>query len=510
MVGTPKSTGCATCRKRKKKCGEERPGCQACVSAGWKCPGYAKPWKFVDENAGLESRYKKKRYLFDDDNSVLVATLQSLNNGGLARSDQYEQYEEFHGSFGCYNVRIWGSLTTEYRELAEKLAKLLNDEKMQTSLPMKMHGAFYTAIPNRLGRNLALDAAVLCICQIYADVVKDGLPGSESSIQQYAESLNALRICVADPHTKAESETICASIMLQFCELLLNTDNGRWNQLCRGTQELVLDCGPARFTSPFERAMLESQRAFFIMQDMHQAQDCFLRQPKWRQLLRDASPPSPGGKISLALRSELCDILVDLPHIFFDATSIATFDRPLHHKSDLQRRERLLQEATMMLHTIEQWHKERLEPLVVPRDSHINSTSRGTPNTTSGATQASTGLKKEPLLAILDCMVNAILINLEQLITSLVSTGPNRKYLDTVTSHQKLRERFAACQSSHAFIKSRYAVATKVLEFSLQLIWSYGDSISYIFEDVAHLQKLFISSAEDSVQSAEQQVLPND
>lgn len=40
---TPRSrTGCATCRKRRVKCGEERPQCQRCMSSGWSCPGYSR------------------------------------------------------------------------------------------------------------------------------------------------------------------------------------------------------------------------------------------------------------------------------------------------------------------------------------------------------------------------------------------------------------------------------------------------------------------------------------
>lgn len=40
---TPRSrSGCATCRRRKIKCGEERPECQRCMYSGWRCPGYQK------------------------------------------------------------------------------------------------------------------------------------------------------------------------------------------------------------------------------------------------------------------------------------------------------------------------------------------------------------------------------------------------------------------------------------------------------------------------------------
>lgn len=38
---TPRSrNGCAICRRRRIKCGEERPECQRCRTSGWPCPGY--------------------------------------------------------------------------------------------------------------------------------------------------------------------------------------------------------------------------------------------------------------------------------------------------------------------------------------------------------------------------------------------------------------------------------------------------------------------------------------
>ena len=41
-------------------------------------------------------------------------------------------------------------------------------------------------------------------------------------------------------------------------------DTGRWNTLSRGSEALIKECGPEKFKSAFERALLESQRAFFV------------------------------------------------------------------------------------------------------------------------------------------------------------------------------------------------------------------------------------------------------
>jgi hypothetical protein len=40
-------------------------------------------------------------------------------------------------------------------------------------------------------------------------------------IRQYVHAVSAVRECVADPAERLASETICATIMLQACEVLL-------------------------------------------------------------------------------------------------------------------------------------------------------------------------------------------------------------------------------------------------------------------------------------------------
>lgn len=45
---------------------------------------------------------------------------------------------------------------------------------------------------------------------------------------------------------------------------MFNDDLGRWNFLVRGTKLLIQECDPAIYSNPFERSMLESQRAWFV------------------------------------------------------------------------------------------------------------------------------------------------------------------------------------------------------------------------------------------------------
>lgn len=51
---------------------------------------------------------------------------------------------------------------------------------------------------------------------------------------------------------------------LMLSQLITNDDMGRWNRLCMGSKLLIQESDPSRFLAPFERSMLESQRAWFV------------------------------------------------------------------------------------------------------------------------------------------------------------------------------------------------------------------------------------------------------
>ena len=114
---------------------------------------------------------------------------------------------------------IFRPLSSEHERNGSILAYMLNDPKSQALFPLKSHGDFYSFIPSRLGRNLALDDTISCLCGIYADTLTNNPTTSEIAIRRYAKSLNSLRTCLEEPQLRTESETICASIILQLCEV---------------------------------------------------------------------------------------------------------------------------------------------------------------------------------------------------------------------------------------------------------------------------------------------------
>lgn len=85
--------------------------------------------------------------------------------------------------------------------------------------PLRLVGSFFEFIPARLGRSAALDGAVECICSIYSKALPAPHEISKDIYQKYAKAIASLRTCLDDPTLRMESETLCASIILQLCEV---------------------------------------------------------------------------------------------------------------------------------------------------------------------------------------------------------------------------------------------------------------------------------------------------
>jgi hypothetical protein len=186
------------------------------VVAGWKCPGFTKRWKFVDENSQLSSHYRKKRYIFEEIDLTPTPSSKTPRNEPQPDCDSHEEYGPRYGQF---RLEICWSLSSEHERSGSILAYMLNDPKSQALFPLKSHGDFYSFIPSRLGRNPALDDTISCLCGIYTDTLTNNRTTSEIAIRRYAKSLNSLRTCLEEPRRRIESETICASIVLQLCEV---------------------------------------------------------------------------------------------------------------------------------------------------------------------------------------------------------------------------------------------------------------------------------------------------
>lgn len=91
-------------------------------------------------------------------------------------------------------------------------------------VPLLLFGSFFDFIPARLGTSIALDDAVKCLCSVYSRARPSPNELPRGVYRQYLAAVTSLRKCVEDPTLRMESETLCASILLQICEVSASLD----------------------------------------------------------------------------------------------------------------------------------------------------------------------------------------------------------------------------------------------------------------------------------------------
>ncbi|OIW23828.1 hypothetical protein CONLIGDRAFT_686057 [Coniochaeta ligniaria NRRL 30616] len=463
MVGTPKSNGCQTCRRRKKKCDERLPACSECVRGGWPCPGYDKRWKFVDENKQLARRHPK--------NGISKSGPSEVSGLPKTGERRLELYEAKKLGDAVSHVGIFWPLGSEIGRNATLFVSIIDNDMAQSLLPLQAVGSFLPAIPSRLGRNAALDAAVASLCSIYIDHLTVKSTGSNATLQKYIVSLNALQSCIKDPELRSQSETICASIIVQMCELLMSHDGGRWSGLNRGCALLIKDCDPKRFRTGFDRDLLDSQRNHFskLTQAMHAGEECFLARPEWREVERAPTEPSAYGSEETRLKHMLSELLMDFPKMIRESADLVTSHSANRgwqdHPSCLQD---VIYRQLQMKQELETW----FATVSLKAGSDVGASDDQTLTTKPRYRNLFCG--------IVDCIVNSVLVKLDRMMLCLSTIlHPTAQRVQGIVCDpaflEAIENRRAIAREAFDFVKSTSDIGTKPLDFGLQMIATDDD-----------------------------------
>lgn len=122
---------------------------------------------------------------------------------------------------------------TKQERIGYLLASLIENQTTCVGFPTITQSSYFSYISCRIGWNEALDTATECFCRIWQEYLAKFLdpltPSKDRSYSKeimilYGKSLRALNKCLSKEYGRRhESETICASIVLQFCEVRLAT-----------------------------------------------------------------------------------------------------------------------------------------------------------------------------------------------------------------------------------------------------------------------------------------------
>jgi hypothetical protein len=197
------------------------------------------------------------------------------------------------------------------------------------------------------------------------------------------------------------------------------------------------------------------------VQDLSEGQECFLSKPQWRQLLSTTSEPIVvDGPPGLRLRAQLCGFLVDIPGLVEQATSLLTC---LESKPGEYQYTDILQRLLAMRNKIAGWYTQEVLPLLRARavdpDHHSILIS----------CLARTPTKHDLLLAVNDCVANATIARLEQLLLQLFEAFPCGDTQSTCDINAgTIKTRIVTALEALDRVRTTSSVAAKPLEFGLR------------------------------------------
>lgn len=229
----------------------------------------------------MAEHYASRHYIYDEIDQNLQEDSESFDSSVTV----WKNFSSPHSSAYSSDKERATHAIPRYLEsnpLGSSLVYCLESKVKGKLVPLWLVGSFFQFVPARMGRNAALDDAVSCLCDIY----RSSYNCHSGVYQSYVKALSSLRGCLSDTSIRMESETLCASILLQICEvnfvsrnshqlemrlivndlvkLVVNVDKGHWSDLGHGTTTLLYSRGAHSYTSAFDHAMLESQLSVIV------------------------------------------------------------------------------------------------------------------------------------------------------------------------------------------------------------------------------------------------------
>ncbi|MCJ1274626.1 hypothetical protein MMC21_002423 [Puttea exsequens] len=123
----------------------------------------------------------------------------------------------------------------------------------------------------------------------------------QDSRTMYGKALLKLNKALQDPIEGVSSDTLSATVLLSFYEMLNCTERFSWVRHAGGAAKLMRLRGPDRHRTGFGLAVFMSVRYSIILQSIQSREECFLNEPSWRALSREIKLIAPIKTRSSAL-----------------------------------------------------------------------------------------------------------------------------------------------------------------------------------------------------------------
>jgi Fungal specific transcription factor domain len=157
---------------------------------------------------------------------------------------------------------------------------------VELSPALRNHGNWLAYLPPLSGTNPLLDSAVRACTLAHLGRLENLDHVMHESQAHYGRALRLLSITLQDVNKGMSSETLSATILLSFYEMLASDSDQSWVRHAGGASTLMKMRGPARFRKGFDREIFLAYRHALVISAFEAETPCFLDEPEWRQLSR--------------------------------------------------------------------------------------------------------------------------------------------------------------------------------------------------------------------------------
>ncbi|VUC36209.1 unnamed protein product [Clonostachys rosea] len=379
MVGVPRSKGCHLCVKRRVKCDQTKPQCNACVRYGAVCPGYDREVKFIIEKHHVRPRVKPKTG--QAKNVPPSASSSGSTTLSVVSGTEEESPTTRPENDSSTTVVLSPTALSPTIDRAQFICTMLDTLYLKASRKeVSFLNPWFEGIQDQFGAKATLDsAATSLILHMLGKTTGDSrLVGESRSL--YGQSLMALQLALNHKTEWRASETLSASTVLCLFELFAGTKSAvSWMEHAKGVTWLIQQRGPECFKDGWDRVTFKNFRALVIMNSIFSGEDCFLVQDKWQDVMRkdvmkDGSAGSGRGTLAdllmvkrLKVADEYFALLAKVPSVLRRAYPL----REARKKGlavDTRTVERLSRYATGVCRDYLAWEKDMRQVVADPID----------------------------------------------------------------------------------------------------------------------------------------------
>ena len=149
-----------------------------------------------------------------------------------------------------------------------------------------------------------------------------------NSRNMYGRALLKLNKSLQDPTEGLSSDTLSATILLSFYEMMTCTERNSWVRHAGGAGNLIRLRGPDRHRHGFDSTIFLSCRYTLILEAYQSRTPCFLALPEWKQLSRYLQETSEFQSPLSTVREDMFQEAVGVPGYVTTVVDCMTNDRP--------------------------------------------------------------------------------------------------------------------------------------------------------------------------------------